>query len=54
MSRINNSDNYDDKYVKIKFNDDDLPLNTTLKLYNKVIVLRSVFHERNKYTHKSS
>ena len=54
MSRINNSDNYDDKYMKINFTDDDLPLNTTLRIYNKVIVLRSVFHERNKYSHKSS
>ena len=28
--------------------DDDLPLNKTLKLRNKMIVVRSVFHEGNK------
>ena len=36
-----------EKYMKIKFNlDDDLPLN---KLYKMLIVVRSVFHEGNKY-----
>ena len=36
--------------MKIKFNsDDDLPLKKTLKLYNMVIVVRSVFHESKKY-----
>ena len=40
----NNSDDYDKKYMKIKFNsDDDLPLKKTLKLCNMVIVVRSVF-----------
>ena len=48
-SITNNSSNYDKKYMKIKFNsDDDLPLKKTLKLYNMVVV-RSVFHEDNKY-----
>ena len=36
--------------MKVKFNsDDDLPLKKTLKLYNLVIVVRSVFHEGTKY-----
>ena len=38
------------KYIKIKFNlDGDLLLNKTLELCNIVIVVRSVFHECNKY-----
>ena len=46
---INLSD-YDEKYVKIKFNsDDNLPLNKILKLHNIIIVVRSVFQEDNKY-----
>ena len=41
----NKSDDYDKKYMKIKFkSDDDLPLKKTLKLCNMVIVVRSVFH----------
>ena len=36
--------------MKLKFNlDNDLPLNKTLKLYNMVIVVKSVIHEGNKY-----
>ena len=42
----NNSDDYDQKYMKIKFNsDDDLPSQKILELYEIIIVLRSVFHE---------
>ena len=49
-SMINNFDNYDEKYMKIKFNsDDDLPLKKTLKFCNMIIVVRSVFHKDNKY-----
>ena len=49
-SMINNFDNYDEKYMKIKFNsDDDLPLKKTLKFRNMIIVVRSVFHKDNKY-----
>ena len=45
-----NSDNYDKKYMKIKFNsDDDLPLKKMVELQNMVIVVRSVFQEDNKY-----
>ena len=50
ISKTNNSDNYDEKYMKIKFNsDDDFPLKRTLELYNIEIVVRSVFQEDNKY-----
>ena len=49
-SITNNSDDYDEKYMKIKFNsDDDLPLNKTLKLYNIAIVAKSVFNEGSKF-----
>ena len=35
---------------KIKFNsDDDLPLTKTLRLYNMIVVVRSVFRDGNKY-----
>ena len=45
-----NSDNYDEKYMKIKFNSDDgLPLNKTIETPSMVIVVRAVFHENNKY-----
>ena len=45
-----NSDDYDEKYMKIKFNsDDDLPLKKTLKLRNMVMIASSAFHEDNKY-----
>ena len=49
-SITNNSDNYDEKYTKIKFNsNDDLPLKTTLELGNVIIVVISTFHKDNKY-----
>ena len=42
----NNSGDYDQKYMKIKFNsDDDLPSQKILELYEIIMVLRSVFHE---------
>ena len=41
---------YDEKYMKIKFNsDDNLPLNKILKIHNMTIVIRSVFQEDSKY-----
>ena len=44
-----NSDNYDEKHMKTKFNsDDDLPLKKTLELCNMVIVATSVFQESTK------
>ena len=46
----NESDIYDEKYMNIKFNsNDDLALKKTLELHNMVIVLRSAFHESDKY-----
>ena len=42
--------NYDEKYIKIKFNsDDNLPLNKIRKLHNLTIIVRSVFEEDSKY-----
>ena len=42
--------NYDEKYMKIKFNlVDDLSLKRTIEFYNIVIVVRFVFDEANKY-----
>ena len=44
------SDNYDEKYVKIKLNlDNELPLNKTIKVSTMKIVPRAVSHENNKY-----
>ena len=49
-SLTKNSDDYDEKYMKIKFNsDDELPLNKTIKICSMIIVVRTVFHENNKY-----
>ena len=46
----NNSDDFDQKYMKIKFNsDDDLSSQKILELCEIMIVLRSVFHEDNWY-----
>ena len=46
----NNSDIYDEKYMKIKFDSVDyLHLKKTLELCNMVINVRSVFHEGSKY-----
>ena len=43
-----NLDDYDEKYMKIKFNSDDqLPLNKTIETPGMIIVFRAVFH--NKY-----
>ena len=54
-SITNTSHDYDEKYIKIKFNSDsDLPLNKTLKLYNRVIVVRSVFMKATDVTRKFS
>ena len=45
-----NSDDYDAKYMKIKFNsDDELPLNKTIEIPTMAIVVRAAFHENNKY-----
>ena len=45
-----NSDDYDEKYMKIKFNlDDELPLNKTIGIPTMTIAVRAVFHKNNKY-----
>ena len=45
-----NSDDYDKKYMKLKFiSDDELPLNKTIKIPSMIILIRVVFHENNKY-----
>ena len=39
-----NSDDYGEKYMKIKFNsNDELPLNKTLEIRSMIIVVRDVF-----------
>ena len=45
-----NSDDYDEKHVKIKFtSDDESPLNKTIEIPSMIIIVRAVFHENNKY-----
>ena len=45
-----NLDDYDEKYMKIKFDlDDNLHLNETIEIPVVTIVVRAVFHENNKY-----
>ena len=44
------SNDYDEKYMKIKFDSDDyLPLNKTIEIHDVTVVVRVVFHENNKY-----
>ena len=48
-SVTNNLHDYDEKYMKIRFNSDNyLPLKKTLELYNIATVVRSVFPLRQK------
>ena len=43
-----NSNDYDKKYMKIKFNsNDELPLNKTIEIPSMTIVVRTVFDENN-------
>ena len=45
-----NSDDYDEKYTKIKFNsDDELPLNKMVEIPTMTIIARAVFHKNNEY-----
>ena len=49
-SITNNSDDYDEKYIEIKFNsDDELPLNKTIEIPSMTIVVRAIFLENNEY-----
>ena len=44
------SDDYDEKYMKIKFNSDgELALNKMTEILSMIIVARPVFHENKKY-----
>ena len=48
--RDKNSDDYYEKYMKIKFNsDDELPLNKAIEIATITIVVRAIFLENNKY-----
>ena len=43
-----NSDDYDEKFMKTKFNsDDELPLNKTIKIPSMIIVAGAIFHKNN-------
>ena len=45
-----NSDDYDEKYMKIEFDsDDNLALNKTIEIHNVTIVVRAISYENNKY-----
>ena len=45
-----NSDDYEEKYMKIKFNlDEELPLNKMIEISSMIIVVRAVFHENSKH-----
>ena len=44
------SDDYDEKYMKIKFNsDNELSLKKTIEVLTITIVVRAIFHENNKH-----
>ena len=43
-SKTNNSDDYDEKYMKINFNSNDLPLKRILELRKMIIVFSGFFH----------
>ena len=44
------SDDYDEKYMKIKFNSNDkLPPSKAIEFPGMKIVVRAIFHENNKY-----
>ena len=43
-------DEYEDKYMKIRFNSNEsVPIEQELKLHNVVIIIRSAFHDNKKY-----
>ena len=45
-----NSDDYDEKYMKIKFNwDDELPLYKTTQIHSMILVVRAIILENNKF-----
>ena len=49
-STTKKSDDYDERYMKIKFNSDDkLPLNKTIEIPSMLIVVGAIFLENNKH-----
>ena len=41
-----NSNNYDEKNFKVKFNlNDELFLNKTIEIHSTILIVRAVFHE---------
>ena len=49
------SDDYDEKYIKIKFNsDDELPLNRTIEVPSIIIAAKAVFMKITNIIHKFS
>ena len=49
-SITNKSHNFDEKYMKIKFNsDDELPLNEIIQIPTMTVVVRALFLENNKH-----
>ena len=50
-----NADDYDEKYMKIKFNSDDkLPLNKTIEIPGMTIVVRAFFMKMKNIIHRFS
>ena len=50
MLKTKSSDDYDEKYMKIKFNSDvQLPLNKTIEIPSMIMVVRNIFLENNKH-----
>ena len=50
LGHIQNSDDCDEKYMKIKFDsDNELPLNKTIEIPSMTIVVKAIFFENNKY-----
>ena len=49
-SKTKDSDNYDKKYMKIKFNSfDEFLLNNRIEMSSLMIVVRAIFLEKNKF-----
>ena len=44
------SDDFAEKYIKIKFySDDELPLNKTIEVVAMIVVVRAIFYKNNQY-----
>ena len=50
---MKNLQDYDKKYLKIRFHlDDELPLNKTIEIRSIIIIVRAVFHLKTNVIHK--